>query len=232
MEVELTRVFVAEVAHYNPEGNPRTRRLHGHSVRIELVLRGAVTSPLGWLIDFGDIKKKMAPLYAQVDHHCLNDIAGLAPPTLPGLRQWLQERLRPELPQLVDVRTDILGDGFFHPVFLPEDPDSALPARVHFTFEAAQALEHLPGDHPCRKLHGHSYRVAVGAVANEALPPDLQTLYEELDHSCLNDRDDLGEATCERICYWFWQRLSAMGHSLTVVSVQETETSRCIYYGR
>ena len=30
-----------------------------------------------------------------------------------------------------------------------------------FKFEAAHRLWHLPGDHPCKKLHGHSYRVEV-----------------------------------------------------------------------
>ncbi len=54
----------------------------------------------GWIMDFGDLKAAFAPLYAQLDHHYLNDIPGLENPTSERLAIWIWERLKPALPQL------------------------------------------------------------------------------------------------------------------------------------
>jgi 6-pyruvoyltetrahydropterin/6-carboxytetrahydropterin synthase len=55
-------------------------------------------------MDFGDIKAAFAPIYAQLDHHYLNDIAGLENPTSENLAIWIWQQLKPELPQLSSVR--------------------------------------------------------------------------------------------------------------------------------
>jgi 6-pyruvoyltetrahydropterin/6-carboxytetrahydropterin synthase len=55
-------------------------------------------------MDFGDIKAAFAPIYAQLDHHYLNDIEGLENPTSENLAMWIWQQLKPELPQLSSVR--------------------------------------------------------------------------------------------------------------------------------
>ncbi|MBN2308826.1 MAG: 6-carboxytetrahydropterin synthase, partial [Candidatus Hydrogenedentes bacterium] len=92
-------------------------------------------------------------------------------------------------------------------------------------------LPQLPPEHPCSRLHGHSYRAEVGARDIEGLRPCLAQLYEELDHRCLNDLPGLERATCEVMCRWLWERLSPDVADLTAVVVQETDTSRCAYFG-
>ena len=100
--VELHRDVTFEAAHHLPHVPPghKCARLHGHSFRIRLVVRGPVDPHTGWLMDFGDIKAAWAPLDAQLDHYCLNDIAGLENPTSEVLAKWIWDRLRPSLPQL------------------------------------------------------------------------------------------------------------------------------------
>jgi 6-pyruvoyltetrahydropterin/6-carboxytetrahydropterin synthase len=85
-----------------PPGH-KCARLHGHSFRIRIVVRGPVDPHTGWLIDFGDLKKAWAPLDAQLDHYYLNDIPGLENPTSEVLARWIWDRLLGTLPQLHEI---------------------------------------------------------------------------------------------------------------------------------
>jgi 6-pyruvoyltetrahydropterin/6-carboxytetrahydropterin synthase len=103
--MELFKEFTIEAAHrlpYAPAGH-KCQRLHGHSFRIELHVRGSVEADTGWVIDFGDIKQAFQPLYEQLDHHYLNEIEGLENPTSENLARWIWCRLREALPLLCKV---------------------------------------------------------------------------------------------------------------------------------
>jgi 6-pyruvoyltetrahydropterin/6-carboxytetrahydropterin synthase len=103
--MEIFKEFSIEAAHWLPrvpEGH-KCGRLHGHSFRVELHLEGSVDAELGWVLDFADLKTAFAPLYEQLDHHCLNEVAGLENPTSENLARWIWDRLKPELPELSAV---------------------------------------------------------------------------------------------------------------------------------
>lgn len=103
--VELAKDFRFEAAHYLPkvpEGH-KCRRMHGHSFRGEVVVRGAVDPRTGWLIDFGDLKRVMDPILARLDHYLLNEVEGLENPTSEEIAIWMWKRLAPSLPQLYRV---------------------------------------------------------------------------------------------------------------------------------
>jgi 6-pyruvoyltetrahydropterin/6-carboxytetrahydropterin synthase len=103
--VEIFKEFAIEAAHYLPnlpEGH-KCRRLHGHSFRIAIYVRGQVDGYTGWVMDFAEIREKFQPLFEQLDHYCLNDIKGLENPTGENLARWVWERLQPVLPQLSKV---------------------------------------------------------------------------------------------------------------------------------
>ncbi|MBI3117820.1 MAG: 6-carboxytetrahydropterin synthase [Candidatus Hydrogenedentes bacterium] len=232
MRAHLVKVMYVEAAHRNPLGSAAQQRLHGHSYRIEVLASGAPDAQVGWVVDFAELKHLFAPLYARLDHACLNDLPGLeVDSTLPGLRRWIVERLQPVPVWLEGVRVSIVGDLRFAPRRLAEDPARGLPERIAYTFEAAQSLPHLPVDHHCRKIHGHSYRMEVGARNLDPLQTDLEALYQAFDHRYLNDVPGLEIATCEFICEWVWGWLQGRDHTPTVVLTQETETSQCLYFG-
>lgn len=86
-----------------PEGH-KCARLHGHSFQVRISVEGPVGEQSGWVMDFGDIKAAFAPIYAQLDHHYLNDIEGLENPTSENLAAWIWQKLKPALPQLSSVR--------------------------------------------------------------------------------------------------------------------------------
>jgi 6-pyruvoyltetrahydropterin/6-carboxytetrahydropterin synthase len=102
---EIFREFSFEAAHRLPNLPPEHKctRLHGHSYRVVVTVRGDVDPELGWVMDFGDIKKAWEPLDALLDHHYLNEVPGLENPTSENLAAWIWEILSPTLPGLVSV---------------------------------------------------------------------------------------------------------------------------------
>lgn len=105
MIVRLVKSFGFESAHWLPtfpEGH-KCRRMHGHSFMVEIVVEGDVPPEKGYLIDFGDIRKVIDPVQKQLDHYLLNEIKGLENPTSEVLARWVWERIKPQLPILVEV---------------------------------------------------------------------------------------------------------------------------------
>ena len=113
-----------------------------------------------------------------------------------------------------------------------------------YRFEAAHRLPHLPPDHKCFRLHGHSFEVEVsvrGAVDERmgwlvdfgeitAIVEPL--LMRELDHRTLNEVPGLENATSEMLCLWLWRRLEpVLPSSLAAITVHETCAARCTYRG-
>ena len=110
-----------------------------------------------------------------------------------------------------------------------------------FTFEAAHRLPHVPGDHKCSRLHGHSYRVevhvhgevdpATGWVMDFAdVKAAFQPIHDQLDHYYLNEVPGLDNPTSENVARWIWDRLTE-ALPLSAVVVRETCTSGCVYRG-
>jgi 6-pyruvoyltetrahydropterin/6-carboxytetrahydropterin synthase len=103
--MKITQAFSFEAAHRLPRVPPshRCHRMHGHSYRVEVRLEAEVNPATGFVVDFFDVERVFAPLLAELDHHCLNDIEGLDNPTAEIIAIWLWERIRPSLPSLSAV---------------------------------------------------------------------------------------------------------------------------------
>jgi 6-pyruvoyltetrahydropterin/6-carboxytetrahydropterin synthase len=103
--MEISKTFHVEAAHRLPNVPPghKCNRLHGHSFAIRIHVSGPLDPHLGWVMDYADVKAAFAPLYDQLDHHYLNEIAGLENPTSEVLARWIWDRLKPRLPQLSRV---------------------------------------------------------------------------------------------------------------------------------
>ena len=110
-----------------------------------------------------------------------------------------------------------------------------------FRFEAAHRLPHVPADHKCARLHGHSFRVTL-TVAGEVDPKlgwivdfaDIdrawQPLFEKLDHRYLNEVDGLSNPTSELVARFIAERIDLPGATLVSVTVHETCTAACTVY--
>lgn len=111
-----------------------------------------------------------------------------------------------------------------------------------FTFEAAHRLPHVPPDHKCSRLHGHSFAVEVhvqGHVGERSgwvidfadIVAAWQPLHALLDHNYLNEIEGLDNPTSELLARWIWRRLDVSLPGLCRVVVQETCASGCSYEG-
>ena len=105
-----------------------------------------------------------------------------------------------------------------------------------FRFEAAHYLPLVPLDHPCARMHGHSYTVTVeceGSVREDGMVIDfaeisnvVRPLVATLDHQMLNEVID--NPTAENIAQWFADQLNCV-LPLRSIRVQETETSGALW---
>lgn len=105
MEAELVKTFRFEAAH-TLAGAPRghkCRRVHGHSYRVDIHVTGPVDPRVGWVMDFGRIRKLVDPIIEQFDHHFLNDIPGLENSTSEMIARFIWDRLAGQLPGLSAV---------------------------------------------------------------------------------------------------------------------------------
>lgn len=100
--VELVKDFRFEAAHFLPNvpADHKCRRIHGHSFRGEVAVRGPIDPVLGWVMDFADLKKIVDPIVHRLDHYLLNDIDGLENPTSEVVAIWMWKQLAPQLPML------------------------------------------------------------------------------------------------------------------------------------
>src|SRR5262249_5067908 len=80
-----------------------SRRVHGHSYRAEVTLRGAPEPKSGMIVDLGLLQNALEETRLALDHRLLDDIADLGAPTMENLSRWIWNRLAPQFPNLAKV---------------------------------------------------------------------------------------------------------------------------------
>ena len=104
--MKITQAFTFEAAHRLPKvpATHRCHNMHGHSYRLEVTVAGAVDPVTGFVIDFFDLEAALAPVLKILDHHCLNEIAGLENPTAENIALWIWQKIAPTLPTIFSIR--------------------------------------------------------------------------------------------------------------------------------
>jgi 6-pyruvoyl tetrahydropterin synthase/QueD family protein len=88
--MELMKEFTFEASHILPKHPGKCSRLHGHSWKLKVYVKGEIDPKTNFVADYGDIKKSVNPIIEQLDHHHLG--------------QWLNEDQK-------DMPTDNLSWG-------------------------------------------------------------------------------------------------------------------------
>lgn len=110
-----------------------------------------------------------------------------------------------------------------------------------FRFEASHCLDHLPKEHVCNHMHGHSYRVKVevsGEVDQDTgflidysdIKEIVQPIIDQLDHGHLNDIEGLEITSAEYLAAWLWDKIKPKLTQLSKITIYETDSTSCEYY--
>ena len=113
--MEVSYRFGFDAAHQfdnYPEGH-LYRGVHGHSFQVEVAIAGAPDPATGFISDLGEVERACQEVRADLDHRMLNEIDGLARPSLENLCLWIWARLAPRFAGLarITVRRDSLGQS-------------------------------------------------------------------------------------------------------------------------
>lgn len=101
--LEISKQFRFELAHTLHRDGDKTavanleqgssRRIHGHSYRAEVVVRGEVDPATGMVVDFGVLERAVEEARLGLDHHFLNEVPGLGPATMENLSIWIWRKV-------------------------------------------------------------------------------------------------------------------------------------------
>lgn len=226
--VHVWRRFRFEAAHRLPKvpsGHP-CGRMHGHGFEVILHAdQDLAGRDMG--VDFDHLGDLWAPLRAELDHACLNDIPGLENPTSELLARWLWQRLKPQLAVLSWItvyETATAGchyDGEQYRIW------------KELRFEGALRLGRAPAGDRRRRLHGHSYRLRLhlsaplDAVLGWTVDyGDVKALfrpvYERLDHHRLDELPGLRDAGPASLASWMREEAAAGLPALDRIDLCET----------
>jgi len=111
---ELTKTFRFEAAHTlrREIATEASRRIHGHSYRAEVSVRGLPDPVSGMIIDLGRFESALHAAADGLDHRFLDEVEGLGPATMENLAAWIWRKVEGELPNLhrVSVYRDSQGE--------------------------------------------------------------------------------------------------------------------------
>ena len=110
---EISKQFRFEAAHTLEravETDP-SRRIHGHSYRAEVMLRGEPDAS-GMIMDLGLLQRALEAVRDGLDHRFLDDVPDLGPATMENIALWIWTKVAPKCPGLakVSVYRDSEGD--------------------------------------------------------------------------------------------------------------------------
>ncbi len=113
--MELSYRFGFDAAHHFthfPAGHPNNG-VHGHSFQVEVAVLGEPDWRTGFIVDFAELEQACAELRGALDHRLLNEVEGLAKPSLENLCSWIWLRLAARFTSLsrVTVRRDSSGQS-------------------------------------------------------------------------------------------------------------------------
>jgi len=112
---ELSKQFRFDAAHTLDRSidTESSRRIHGHSYRAEVTVRGRPDPTTGMVVDLGVLERSMVDARDALDHRFLDEINDLGPATMENLSRWIWDRLTPEVGNLfkVSVYRDSSGEA-------------------------------------------------------------------------------------------------------------------------
>ena len=122
----MRRLTIKEFGFEAAHQTPPFAGLHGHSFRVEVALTGEPDPVFGWTHNLNDVEPVIADVRRELDHRYLNEIEGLAIPTLENVARWIWDRIEPRIAGLEHVMVRRGAPGDSEGCFYSGLPDSNL----------------------------------------------------------------------------------------------------------
>ncbi len=212
----IWRRYTLESAHRLPNVPPghQCGRMHGHGFQVIL----HANQDLGGRdmgIDYDALDALWAPIHAELDCACLNDIPGLENPTSEMISAWLWRRLKADLPQLSWVtvyETASCGANF---------DGERYRIWKEMTLDSSLVLGNAPEGDVRRRIHGHTYtlRLHINAPLDDVMGwtidfGDVKELFspifKRLDHQPLHQLERLTQPDAANLARWIWDETRAV----------------------
>lgn len=102
---ELSKQFRFDAAHTLDRAiqTESSRRIHGHSYRAEVSVRGRPDPATGMIVDLGVLDAAMQEAHEALDHRFLDEMDDLGPATMENLCVWIWRKLAPMVDNLARV---------------------------------------------------------------------------------------------------------------------------------
>lgn len=96
---ELTIKGEFASAHYLRGYQGPCQRMHGHTWRLEVTVSSQSVNELGMVVDFKELKSRLATIVATLDHGCLNDLPNFQNinPTSENLARYVYQEFSRQL---------------------------------------------------------------------------------------------------------------------------------------
>lgn len=108
--MKIAKEFTFDSAHFLKNYHGKCENLHGHTYKMRVVLEGEIQEN-GLVQDFVEVKKIVKEKVVDIwDHKNLNDF--LEQSSAENMCIWAWEKLKPELPLLVEIRIWENADSF------------------------------------------------------------------------------------------------------------------------
>jgi 6-pyruvoyltetrahydropterin/6-carboxytetrahydropterin synthase len=111
---ELSKQFRFDAAHTLERviDTESSRRIHGHSYRAEVVVRGRPDPVSGMIVDLGLFERALEEARDMLDHRFLDEMNDLGPATMENLSAWIWRKVEDACPGLhrVTIYRDSSGD--------------------------------------------------------------------------------------------------------------------------
>lgn len=101
--MKIVKSFKLKVAHFLPGYVGKCKQMHGHTMRLDVVLKGNINPDTGMIIDFHEIDRIVRNnVWSVIDHTLLND--KIKNPTSENVILWIRDRLIKDLPNISSIR--------------------------------------------------------------------------------------------------------------------------------